>query len=246
MIDYISLYNKAKSYSVNLQNKLGYSDYNKRDVVFEESDTISDNLISWINYFLHIECNATCLKVIDLYFSTDENRTIKEVSEECGVAPNYISISLGKIYKVVIFCDTYLSDTEFSSLESRIKLKMYDKIFMVEFLHKAGSKTFINTLRRYDVLTLKDLINKDVNILLNARGINETTLLAMSKKLHGLGITEFDFKPKDKTRVTSSCSSEIRQASTKEEAIEVLLRYVESKGCRDIAKAFRETWVTEY
>ena len=189
--DLVELYNEANKH---------YSDPRNVDEMFpfKEVETLNEDFLAWLDYFLRVDCTENCLEALKLHLPYgEERRTKSEVSYMLDVSKGLINKRLIEAYRIVRFCSLYLQGKEFISFEDRVSNKIYDKIFMRELLADVESRTargcYINGLAKAGVVTLTDLLSKSTDYLLKANRLSEKLLCILSDKLESLGITDFHY-----------------------------------------------------
>ena len=240
-MDYLRLCNDAQRHYLNLQNKLKRIRLDDCFYTYSEITELTDNQVCWLKYFLELECTEYVFK----YYSSDDSLSRSEICKLLGISVAGITNYLNDAFKVVSFCREYLWDYEFKSLEDRLISKEYSKIFVSELLsNERGERAFIlhlSSFKRGNVVTLDDLLTIGADELVKIRGISKVTLCAINDKLVSLGFDKLfcvDVKGE-------KYKSAIVNATSKDEAVDVLLSILTKKGYKHIVNTYKNYWVKE-
>lgn len=142
--------------------------YNSRNnsKILELKESITSDQEKWLEYFLKLFSDDTCLEVLYLYYSNDIS--LSSVAYQLGLSTTEVEIYLNKSYKNVFQVLELLWGTSFSSLDERFKSKKYSEILISELLILDGKvyKKYITDFKRIGVITLEDLFDKSKKSLI--------------------------------------------------------------------------------
>lgn len=187
----VKLFSDAKKHYADARNKDG--------IEFNDSVELDNNFIRWLDYFIWVDCTDACCSVLDLYAPFDGNELTKtDVAYKLGVSKGMINKRMIEAYRIIRFCSNHLSDKPFRTLDERLSSKSYDEIYIRELLSNIDSRTvrgcYINALEKLGIITVSDLVSKDIIELLKSRRISEKLLCILSANLTSLGVDIFEFK----------------------------------------------------